>query len=82
MQQVASFDITIGAGIATDHEARNTNKKLRAGIFSAWSVLQELAMSPNARCSDTKSRPLPGYYGSAYDKANADVPVATFRGLL
>jgi hypothetical protein len=82
MQQVASFDITIGAGVTIDHKIRDTAEKLRARAVAFWNGLHELATSPDARWSGSKPGPLPGYYGSAFETASTGVPVTTFRGLV
>jgi len=81
MQHVASIDTTFGA-TGYDVRVREAWEKLWARAFANWKGLQQLASVPDARWSGVKPRPLPGYYGSAYDAANAAVPVATFRGLV
>ena len=81
MQQVASFDIGLVGG-STAENVRKSGEKLASRVVAAWNGLRDLVANPDARLSGVKPPPLSGYYGSAYESANAGVPVATFRGLI
>lgn len=79
MHHVASIEIALGA---TGPNVRVIREKVWATVVAAWNGLQHLASAPDTRRSGAKPRPLPGYYGTAYDAANTGAPVATFRGLV
>ena len=79
MQQVATFDATLGA---TNRRFHDFGHRLIAVAISAWNGMSQLLPGTDISITDEKPQSLPGYYGSAYDAANAGVPVATFRGLV
>jgi hypothetical protein len=79
MTQITTPDITLDARIAVDSKAQTFTEGLQKGFLGIRDRLQQTLFGQPGCIAASKSEPLSGYYASAYHRANASMPVTSFR---